>query len=196
MQTCAKGHDSEWPEYCSVCGVSMVATVTSRCPLCGEPRIGPFCEQCGHSYTSAAPAGPSSWYAVIAPDRAYFEAGGGDAQGFPFPASASPRSIALTGTSILIGRHSASRGIIPEIDLADMSEDRGVSREHARLLAQPDGTWALLDEGSTNGTYLNGAPHRLPPHQQVPLSNADRIHLGVWTTITILHQHSAGSAGL
>lgn len=185
MPTCPKGHNSEWPEYCSVCGISMVATVTSRCPLCSEPRIGPFCEQCGHSYTSAATPGPSSWYALIAPDRAYFEAGGGDAQGFPFPASTSARSIALTGASILIGRHSASRGITPEIDLADMSDDRGVSREHARLLAQPDGTWAVVDEGSTNGTYVNGGRQPIPAHQQVPLADGDRVHLGVWTTITL-----------
>ncbi len=185
LPTCPEGHNSEWPEYCSVCGVSLVATATRCCPLCAEPRIGPFCEQCGHSYTSAATPAPSSWYAVIAPDRAYFEAGGGDAQGFTFPASTSARSISLTGASMMIGRHSASRGITPEIDLADMLDDRGVSREHARLLAQPDGTWAVVDEGSTNGTYVNGARQPIPAHQQVPLADGDRVHVGVWTTITL-----------
>ncbi|MGH3845082.1 MAG: FHA domain-containing protein [Pseudonocardiaceae bacterium] len=163
----------------------MTATVISCCPLCGEPRIGPFCEQCGHSYTAAATPVPSSWYAVIAPDRAYFEAGGRGAHGFTFPDSNPPRSIALTGTSMLIGRHSASRGITPEIDLAEMSADPGISREHARLVAQSDGRWAVVDEGSTNGTYVNGGRQPIPAHQQVPLADGDRVHLGAWTTITL-----------
>ncbi len=84
-----------------------------------------------------------------------------------------------------IGRRSASRGITPEIDLANPPVDPGVSREHARLLAQPDGSWALVDEGSTNGTYVNGCSQRVPTKAPVPLADGDRVHLGVWTTITL-----------
>ncbi|MGH3899312.1 MAG: FHA domain-containing protein [Pseudonocardiaceae bacterium] len=89
-----------------------------------------------------------------------------------------------------IGRRSISRGIAPEIDLAFPPVDPGVSREHARLLAQPDGSWVLVDDGSTNGTYLNGDTKRLPAKAPVPLADGDRVHLGVWTTIT-LHRDSS-----
>lgn len=164
----------------------MVSTVAESCPRCRAPRIGPFCEQCGHSYAVALVPVPSSWCAVIAPDRDYFEASGTDTKRFTFPAPSPARVVPLTGTSVRIGRRSGSRGTTPEIDLADPPVDPAVSREHARLLAQPDGTWAVLDEGSTNGTYLNGARERIPTHHPIPLTPADRIHVGIWTTITIL----------
>ena len=177
----------------------MASGVTESCPRCSEPRIGLFCERCGHSYsapvssTTGPPAnGPlatSSWWVVIAPDRGYFEASGDNADKFAFPASSSPRRVELTGASVCIGRSSASRGITPEIDLASPPVDPGVSREHARLLAQPDGSWALVDEGSTNGTYVNGGAKRIPTKAQLPLADGDRVHLGVWTTIT-LHRDS------
>ncbi len=70
--------------------------------------------------------------------------------------------------------------------MADSPADPAVSREHARLLAQPDGTWVVLDEGSTNGTYLNYSYHPISIHRPVPLTDGDRIHIGLWTTITIL----------
>lgn len=174
----------------------MTSGVAESCPRCSEPRIGLFCEQCGHSYSAPVPPAPgpltpgppapgplatSSWWVVIAPDRDYFEASGENADQFTFPASSSPRRVELTGASVGIGRRSASRGITPEIDLADP----GVSRKHARLLAQPDDSWALVDEGSTNGTYLNGCSQRIPAAQPVRLADGDRVHLGVWTTITL-----------
>ncbi len=160
----------------------MVSTVAESCPRCREPRIGPFCEGCGHSYTVALASAPSSWCAVIAPDRDYFEASGTDAKRFVFPAPSPDQTVLLTGPSMRIGRHSSSRGTTPEINLVDPA----VSREHARLLAQPDGTWAVLDEGSTNGTYLNYSYHPIPVHRPVPLIDGHRIHVGIWTTITIL----------
>lgn len=37
-------------------------------------------------------------------------------------------------------------------------DDLVVSRRHAELRAQPDGTYEIVDLGSHNGTFLNGAP--------------------------------------
>jgi pSer/pThr/pTyr-binding forkhead associated (FHA) protein len=88
-----------------------------------------------------------------------------------------------------IGRRSAARRTSPEIDLAIPPVDPGVSREHARMLAQPDCSWALVDEGSTNGTYLNDGAKPIPAHQQVLLTDRDRLYLGIWTMIT-LHRNS------
>jgi FHA domain len=163
-----------------------MASDVGPCPRCGEPRLGQFCEQCGHSYAVAAPHAPSAWCAVIAADRDYFEVGGAANAQFTFPADNAARRVMLTGVSVRIGRRSGSRGTTPEIDLADPPADPGVSREHARLLAQPDGTWAVIDDGSTNGTYVNGGRRRIPVDQPIPLNHGDRVHLGVWTTITLL----------
>jgi hypothetical protein len=163
----------------------MASSTAEPCPHCGEPRIGSFCEQCGHSYPGSA-GHARSWWAVIAPDWEYFKAGGANVEQFTFPASDAARRVELTGAIVRIGRHSASRGSTPEIDLAKPPADPGVSREHARLIAQPDGSWAVLDEGSGNGTYINDGPHRTPINQQILLSDGARMHLGVWTTITLL----------
>lgn len=52
---------------------------------------------------------------------------------------------------------------------------RGVSRQHATILFS-GGTLYLRDEGSTNGTTLNG--ESIPARQNVPLSPGDEIGLG------------------
>ena len=82
-----------------------------------------------------------------------------------------------------IGRRSATRELKPEIDLADQPVDPGVSRLHAVLIASPDGNWAILDPGSANGTRLNG--REIPPGEQIPLHEGDRINLGAWTVISM-----------
>ena len=84
-----------------------------------------------------------------------------------------------------IGRHSAARGLKPEIDLAGPAADPGVSRLHAVLLANPDGSWSLLDTGSANGTLLNGS--EITVGDAIPLRDGDRINLGAWTVITVHH---------
>jgi pSer/pThr/pTyr-binding forkhead associated (FHA) protein len=89
----------------------------------------------------------------------YFEAGGADTERFTFPVGSSTRRVTLTGTSIGIGRRSGSQGTTPEIDPVDPR----VSYERAQFLAQPDGTWAVVNEGSTNGTYINGERKRILP---------------------------------
>jgi len=53
--------------------------------------------------------------------------------------------------------------------------EHGVSRHHARLQRDPQG-WLVLDQGSTNGTYINGQP--LPAHEPYLLRPGDRIALG------------------
>jgi hypothetical protein len=50
---------------------------------------------------------------------------------------------------------------------------------HAILLAEPDGSWAILDPGSETARSSMAAGVR------VPLHDGDRIHLGAWTEITI-----------
>ena len=124
---------------------------------------------------------------MVASDHTYYEgvvaAGGPDAAGLRFPAYCPERRFRLTGREMRVGRRSASRGLEPEIDLTGPPTDPGVSRLHAVLVAEPDGSWVIIDPGSENGTLVNGS--EVAAGVRVPLHDCDRIHLGAWTVITI-----------
>ncbi|TGA81930.1 FHA domain-containing protein [Streptomyces palmae] len=135
-----------------------------------------------------APA-PAGWVALIGPDRDYFTAmmhrSGPEAAGLNLPAYSPEQQLTLTGHQITIGRRRQSTGESPDIDLARPPEDPGVSHQHAVLVQQPDGSWAVVDQNSTNGTTINGAEEPIQPYVPVPLQDGDRVHVGAWTTITV-----------
>jgi hypothetical protein len=72
---CSIGHESDEPDYCSVCGIAMdadaaaappraaaagAAPAAGACPTCGEPRTDPgarYCEVCRFDFTLGV-AGP------------------------------------------------------------------------------------------------------------------------------------------
>jgi pSer/pThr/pTyr-binding forkhead associated (FHA) protein len=132
------------------------------------------------------PAPIQRWTAHVTADRAYFASvrSADDPHEIPteFPASRPARTFVLSGERVRIGRRRIF-GISPEIDLGIPPADPGVSHLHAILLAQPDGGWALLDPGSTNGTWLNDASEPVDVGVVVPLKPGDRINLGAWTSI-------------
>jgi hypothetical protein len=148
----------------------------------------PWPEQQPPDSAPVRPAVDAEWTAVVTADRAYYDAvqaaGGPDAAGIAFPAYCPQRRFRLAGSEMRIGRHSASSGIEPEIDLSVPPADPGISRLHAVLLKAPDGTWSVVDPGSANGTELNGS--EIPPGQPVPLRDGDRIHLGAWTELRVV----------
>jgi len=136
------------------------------------------------------PPAAAQWMAVVNADHEHFAAtmarSGPEAQGLSFPPFSPERRVPLTGRGRLrIGRRSHHRGTIPEIDLSAPPEDPGASHDHAVLEEQPDGGWVVIDQESTNGTYLNGSADPITPHLPVPLKDGDRIHIGAWTTIAI-----------
>jgi hypothetical protein len=139
--------------------------------------------------TPTAPAAGTAWMAVIAADREYFTAtmarSGPDAEGLYFPAFSPEVQLPLTGNQITIGRRRHSTGEAPDIDLSRSPEDPGVSHKHAVLVQQPDGTWSVVDQDSTNGTTVNLAEDPIRPYTPVPLTEGDRVHVGAWTTITL-----------
>jgi FHA domain len=157
----------------------------SGLPSGGPPASGEPGPAAGGPPT--APGGAVAWTAVVASDHTYFEdviAGGGpDAASLTFPAYIPERQFQLAGPEVRIGRRSPSQGLEPEIDLTGPPADPGVSRLHAVLLAEPDGSWAVLDPGSENGTHVNGS--EIATGVRVPLGDGDRIHVGAWTVITI-----------
>ncbi|MEW2485105.1 FHA domain-containing protein [Streptomyces sp. NPDC048411] len=151
---------------------------TQQPPQSQGPHQGPDQDQ--------APAG---WTAVIAPDRQYFLAmmqrSGPEATGLNLPAYSPEQRLPLTGNQVTIGRRRHSTGESPDVDLSVPPEDPGVSHQHAVLVQQPDGGWAVVDQNSTNGTTLNGAEDPIQPYVPVPLQDGDQVHVGAWTTITI-----------
>jgi len=83
---------------------------------------------------------------------------------------------------VLVGRRSERRGIYPELDISDT----GVSHRHLLLNRQGEGTFAVLDLGSANGTRLNGV--ELAPNVATVVKAGDVLRLGMWTRITIEDQ--------
>jgi pSer/pThr/pTyr-binding forkhead associated (FHA) protein len=124
---------------------------------------------------------------LVAVDRVYYDrmraSGGVPSSAVKFPVRTSERRIRLVGKQMRIGRRSAARDLVPEIDLADQPVDPGVSRLHAILTSASDGTWLISDPGSANGTLVNGL--ELSIGAAVTLHEGDRINLGAWTVITV-----------
>ncbi|MCH0564955.1 MULTISPECIES: FHA domain-containing protein [unclassified Streptomyces] len=147
------------------------------------PAPGPAFPQQGQ------PPQPATWTATVGPDREYFMAmmqrSGPEAAGLNLPAYSPEQQRALTGNQVTIGRRRHSTGETPDIDLSVPPEDPGVSHQHAVLVQQPDGNWAVVDQNSTNGTTVNGGEEPIQPFVPVPLQDGDQVHVGAWTTITV-----------
>jgi hypothetical protein len=125
----------------------------------------------------------ATWTALVGSDRAYYDrmrtVRGLYGPDIAFPELGAERRIQLSGKQLRIGRHSAAADSNPEIDTGDP----GVSRLHAILIAVQDGSWAVLDSGSANGTYVNN--RRIAKGDLVTLREGDLINLGAWTAITL-----------
>ena len=136
---------------------------------------------------STFPYPQTTWTAEVGADRAYYErvqaVTGAEGAAVAFPSHYTERRFQLLGNQMRIGRRSVSRGLAPEIDLTGPPADPGISRLHAVLIAVPDGSWAVLDPGSANGTLVNGTEIAIGDH--IPLRDGDRINLGAWTAITV-----------
>jgi len=55
-------------------------------------------------------------------------------------------------------------------------DDITVSRQHASIAINSEGGIRITDEGSSNGTFVNG--ERIPGHRPTALEDGDRIQLG------------------
>ncbi|MGH9118209.1 MAG: FHA domain-containing protein [Acidimicrobiales bacterium] len=131
---------------------------------------------------AAAPA-PGDWFVVIEPDHDWFERN--EAEGttgsVPFPDDTSPWQLTLTGDEVLVGRRSDTRTAQPDLEI----DDPGVSRRHAVLRRQPDATWVIVDEHSTNGTWVDGAADPIVAGETAPLADGATVHIGAFTRLTI-----------
>ncbi len=80
----------------------------------------------------------------------------------PIAAAEQPRLVVesdnLRGLELRVTRSPTTIGRVAES--ADLVVDhRSISKEHARLTRKPDGTWEVLDLGSSNGIQINGEPY-------------------------------------
>jgi hypothetical protein len=97
----------------------------------------------------------------------------------PDPTDLRERIFPLDLGDCLIGRRSDKEDIHPEIPIGDP----GISRRHARLMRQSDGSIAVLDLGSMNGTRLNGTA--IEPNILTPFAATDHVTMGCWTRLTL-----------
>jgi hypothetical protein len=178
--------------FCEVCGWDFLAETP---PNQSPPPLNQSPPPPNESppLTAAAPSRasrPGALRVIVSADRAYHTrmaaTAAPDAETVAFPLFCPDRRFALDGGQLLIGRRSRSRGIEPDIDLTGPPEDAGVSHAHALLVSTSDGGWSVVDLDSANGTYLNDDTDPIEPNVPVPVKNSDRIHIGAWTTLTLL----------
>ena len=73
--------------------------------------------------------------------------------------------LRITRTPIVVGRVRENADLV--------IDHRSISKEHARLTRQADGSWQILDLGSANGLKVNGEPY-----SKSDIVSGDRIELG------------------
>ncbi len=86
----------------------------------------------------------------------------------------------VDGRDTTIGRSDPVTGIEPDIDLTLHDPQRTVSRRHARIRREEDGSFVLIEDvGTMNGTFINGV--RLTAGRPQPLKAGDTIVFGTVT---------------
>jgi len=122
-----------------------VAASPSVCPSCGfdkNPSTAKFCMSCGKQLTPT-PAPPAAAPPAAAPPPA-------PPVSYPVAKLVLPdmKEIPISGHEEKIGREDLLRVASPE-------DTKFVSREHLKITYE-NGRYYIVDEGSTNGTKLNG----------------------------------------
>lgn len=96
-----------------------------------------------------------------------------------YPKDLTERIFPLDLSENLLGRRSVAKGIYPEIDI----EDLGISHRHLKFLKQDNGSFSVLELGSSNGTELNGIG--LKPGIVTTVKAGDEFVIGMWTRLVL-----------
>jgi CRP-like cAMP-binding protein len=76
-----------------------------------------------------------------------------------------------------VGRVDPVTGINPDIDLTPVDAKRSISRRHARVRREEDGSFSVVEDvGTMNGTFVNGV--RLVTGRPVPIAAGDTVVFG------------------
>src|SRR5207237_2599288 len=81
------------------------------------------------------------------------------------------------GDETTIGRADPVTGILPDIDLTPVDNNRSVSRRHAKVIRAANEYHVLEEVGTVNGTYVNDV--RIPTVVPVTLHNGDLLKIGL-----------------
>jgi hypothetical protein len=140
------------------------------CPQCGyqNPEAANYCARCGAHLVRDEPSDATMTFSVPQEDDAaaaldeirvkgpaLVVRSGGGYSGETFPAESD---------RVLIGRS-------PDCDV--FLDDVTVSRKHAVLARQEDGSFAIEDQGSLNGTFINR--NRI---ESARLEDGDEVQIG------------------
>ncbi len=85
--------------------------------------------------------------------------------------------IPLTSNTIVIGRYDPIIGIYPDIDISPYDPQKTVSRKHAVITREGNGTYIEEQIGVINGTFLNG--EKIKSGQKYKLKDGDKIYFGL-----------------
>jgi len=181
-------------------GSQTASSAGEHCPKCSSERddpSSPFCGTCGYNFVTKqggdvlppeevappvpipavnTPAAPFSSSAPIAGARMDITIT------VDFSKANAPKvrpslKFPLFDEESLIGRSSSSLKQTVAI------EDEAISKRHALIVRNADGSYSLRDLNSTNGTALNGTP--LIAGADHPLKEGDVVTMGEFTVITI-----------
>ncbi len=90
--------------------------------------------------------------------------------GMTFPLAADRRETT-------VGRIDPVTGILPDVDLTSVDTKRSISRRHARLRREEDGSFSVVEDvGTMNGTFVNGV--RLTAGRPYPMVPGDTVVFG------------------
>jgi len=171
----------------------------SICPNCGaETRPGDnFCLSCGYRVPASPPASlatdeatlfrnpppaPNNWSGGSEPT-----VHGQDAEEATLRANAVPSKIENPARFVLssnkgndpkeypLEKPDTSVGRAPENDIVLPDEEKVISRYHATIRYE-NGSYSLRDEGSSNGTYVNG--QGLEKNSPRMLQDGDHVSIG------------------
>ena len=186
---CGRLHEAD-ELFCEVCGLDFATGKLPEAPATPAPaRSAP-----PRAAAVDAPEEASGWTLTISADRAFFDTNQAETptEQLTFPVDRPPIDIELPSSEVLVGRRSDRSGLFPEIDLTGVADDPGASRRHAVLRPASDG-WELVDQGSTNGTRVDGgAP--VAAGVAIPLADGSRIHVGAWTVLTLRRRSKEGTS--
>jgi hypothetical protein len=193
---------------CEACYTPLAAT--AQCPNCGSAvrTTDVFCGQCGNDLKAAnlgAVVPPPPMPAAVQPDPLVnpMEIDALEALISNVPNTAATPSTQLQQATArllhvqtdrlielpqglpLIHIGKPNDRIPPDIDVSGFSDSEIVSRVHADIRVEGDGYY-LEDIGSSNGTYVNGAP--IPTGNRYRLRAGDRIALGKGDKVSFLFQ--------
>jgi hypothetical protein len=186
--TCGTDRPSSVARFCEVCRYDFANQKAGEPPVAvvdpiANPISAPSSAQTVSGTTgAAAPAQPMPvtspavrWDVVIAVDPHLDVEPDPNVQ----PPQEPERRMPLDLTENLVGRRNDAQGIVPEI----RPHDPGVSRRHAKLLVRSDGTVAIVDLDSANGTFVNDK--QITAGVPRVLTSQDSVTMGRWTRLRV-----------